>query len=110
VSSPSDQIVAQCARCGLVQVTVSSIIVHLDSAGCYGHTKCPACHVDMWEELAEVTGSLLLRMGARRLTGSFSPELLEHRPGPPLTPRDLRRFTRALRRSDPAEEARRLLG
>lgn len=112
MSRQTRQIIAQCGRCGLVEITVSSIVVHIDPAGSlYGHTQCPACLADMWEELAETTGSLLMRLGARRVTGGFSPELLEHPSGgPPISPRDVKRFTRALRRSDPAEEARRLLG
>jgi hypothetical protein len=104
-----NQIVAQCARCGLVEVTVSSIVVHVDPArGMYGRTQCPACRLNMWEQLAEGTGRLLIRLGARRATGSFSPELLEHPSGPPITPRDVRRFARALRRHDPVAEASRL--
>lgn len=104
------QILAQCGRCGLVQITVSSIAVHFDSAGvAYGHTQCPACRLDMWEELAGNTGNLLIRLGARRVTGPFSQEMLEHRAGPPLTTRDLRRFMRALRRRNPAEEALRFI-
>jgi hypothetical protein len=109
VNEQARQIIAQCGRCGLVEITVSSIVVHTDPEGTlYGHTRCPACLGDMWEELAGTTGDLLIRLGARRVTSSFSPELLEHRPGPPITERDVKRFVRALRRSDPAEEARRL--
>lgn len=95
----------------MVEIGVGSISVHVDpDGGYYGHTQCPGCLADMWEALAEPTGSLLLRLGARRVSGSFSPELLERHSGPPLTERDVKQFVRALRRSDPVEEARRLLG
>lgn len=104
------QVMALCGRCGVVEIAVSSIVVRVDPAGAqYGLTTCPGCSTRMWEELETPTGDLLIRLGARCIQGSFSPEVLEHRPGPPITERDVKRFARALRRSDPAEEARRLL-
>lgn len=99
-------VLARCCRCGVVEIDVAAIVVHVDARGCYGLAACPQCRRRLWDRLEDAAGDLLVRLGARRVEGMFSPELLERRPGPPLTERDVRRFARALRRCDPAEEAR----